>query len=102
MDNLLLWAIAVIVVVSAAMGFFLGRFVRKGVVALLAILASPFLMLLALAGALQSTIVVQTWRDVAEGRMIGGETLWFFMVAYFVVTFPAGIGGIIGRALRGR
>jgi hypothetical protein len=102
METLILWAIAIVVMISAALGFVLGRFMRRGLAALLAVLLAPFLILLASAGILQSTIVVQTWRDVAGGRMIDRETLSFFMVAYCVATFPAGIGGIIGRILRSR
>jgi hypothetical protein len=102
MENLLLWIIAAIAVVSLILGFILGRLMPNRAATWLAILVSPFLILLAVAGALESMIVVDSYRKLAQGRMIDGATLGFFVVAYLVATFPAVIGGGIGRLLRGR
>jgi hypothetical protein len=102
METLFLWLIATVVVISTLLGFLLGRFAPAAIVAWPAILTSPFLILLAVAGALESMIVVETYRKLAQGRMIDGEALGFFIVAYLVATVPAVIGGAIGRALRGR
>lgn len=101
LDNLILWMVAAIVVISVGLGFALGRLLRRPFIAVPAILAGPFLILLGVAAALQSTIVVETWRDLVEGRPIDGDTRWFFIVAYVVATFPACIGGLVGRIMRG-
>ncbi len=101
MENLLLWIIGIIAAVSLVFGFVLGRLIKVRAVALLVILIAPFLILVLVAGLLESMIVVQTWRTLAAGRMIDAETIGFFAVAYLIATFPAAIGGLIGRVLRG-
>jgi hypothetical protein len=100
MEPLLLWFIAIIAVISLIFGFILGRFIPNQRTASLAILISPFLILLAVAGALGSMIVVETWRRLAEGRLIDGEALGIFAVAYLVATCPAVVGGLFGRVMR--
>ena len=100
METLLLWFIAIFAVVSLVFGFVLGRFTPDQRAATLAVLISPFLILLVVAGALGSMIVVETWRRLAEGRLIDGEALGIFAVAYLVATCPAVVGGLFGRVMR--
>ena len=100
MESLLLWFIAVIAVLSAILGFLLGRFIPDIRVAWFVILTSPFLILLAVAGYLGSMIVVETYRKLAEGGMVDSEALGFFAIAYLVATCPAIVGGLLGRVLR--